>query len=414
MNTSQTEYRRLATNDERFHRQIRYAFTPGAGPWDDEARAELNERIEENRFISRANRGLFAEEAENDAEPLAVAGWYDLQTRIREGYHPVGAVTAVATPPEHRRNGYVRELLLKMLVEFQTEGIAFAALWPFKRSFYRDLGWETGSLYDRVSGKPAQFQSAGADQAGEFIAVSPGDWETLAPILAVHERNRALHVERSAEWWEGRIFQQWGGQDNFGYRWDDNRDEPRAYVIYRFNHDDSRDGRTLRVVEAAWTDPEAYRQLLRFVGDHDSQAEMIECSLPHDPAAQILDLVDDPSGLTVETRPGPMVRVVDVVDALSTVRYPGDDSVILSVSDPLRSENDGTFWLDVTGGVGQCESTDGPPDASLPITALSQLVVGFRGAAMLSAQGVLNADSATIASLEELFPAEQTLLREGF
>jgi predicted acetyltransferase len=185
-------------------------------------------------------------------------------------------------------------------------------------------------------------------------------------------------------------------------------------VIYRFNHDDSRDGRTLRVVEAAWTDPEAYRQLLRFVGDHDSQAEMIECSLPHDPAAQILDLVDDPSGLTVETRPGPMVRVVDVVDALSTVRYPGDDSVILSVSDPLRSENDGTFWLDVTGGVGQCESTDGPPDASLPITALSQLVVGFRGAAMLSAQGVLNADSATIASLEELFPAEQTLLREGF
>jgi len=414
MDDEGTEYRTLPSDDERFHEYVRYAFRPTAGPWDDEAREDLRERVEDDELVTRANRGLFPADAPGDPEPYAVAGWHEFRTRVRGSFHPVGAVTAVATPPEYRRRGYVRALLREMLREFDEEGMPFSVLWPFKRSFYRDLGWETCSLYDEVEGPPAQFQSAGAGPDGEFVPVGPEDWETLDPILAAHESARGLHVDRSDEWWEKRVFQWWGGEDSFGYRWDDRTGEPRAYLVYRFAEGEGDAGRTLRVLESAWTDPEAHRHLLRFVGHHDSQAETVEWYRPHDPEARLLDLVDDPSELTLRTKAGPMVRVVDVAHALSALEYPTDGTVTLAVTDPVLPANDGTFLLAVEEGTGTCEPTDSSPDATLSMRALSQLAIGFRDATFLAETGALTADGGTVASLDALFPEEPTLLREGF
>jgi predicted acetyltransferase len=414
MDDEGTEYRTLPPDDERFHEYVRYAFRPTAGPWDDEAREDLRERVENDELVTRANRGLFPPDAPGDTEPYAVAGWHEFRTRIRGSFHSVGAVTAVATPPEYRRRGHVRALLREMLQEFHEEKMLFSVLWPFKRSFYRDLGWETCSLYDEVAAPSAQFRSAGADPDGEFVPVGPEDWETLDPILATHETDRGLHVDRADEWWERRVFQWWGGEDSFGYRWDDGTGEPRAYLVYRFAEGEGDAGRTLRVLESAWTDLEAHRHLLRFVGDHDSQAQAVEWYQPHDPEARLLDLVDDPSEVTLRTRAGPMVRVVDVGHALSALAYPADRTVTLAVTDPLLPANDGTFLLAVEDGAGTCEPTDASPEATLSMRALSQLAVGFRDATFLAETGSLTADEGTVASLDALFPEEPTLLREGF
>lgn len=416
MDRERTEYRRLPADDETFHEYVRYAFRPTAGPWDDEAREDLRERVEDDELVARENRGLFHADAAGDSDPLAVAGWHTFETRVRGSFHPLGAVTAVATPPENRRRGYVRDLLTEMLEEFREAGMPFSVLWPFKRSFYRDLGWETCSLYDEVEAPPAQFRGAGADPSGEFVPVGPEDWETLAPILAAHEAERGLHVDRTAEWWEKRVFQWWGGEDSFGYRWDDERGESRAYLVYRFADGDGDDGRTLRVLESAWTDPVAHRHLLRFLGDHDSQAETVEWYRPPDPDARLLDLVDDPSEVTVRTKAGPMVRVVDVPHALSVLDYPADGTVTFRVTDSLLPANDGTFRLAVEGGEATCEPADADPEVTLSMRALSQLAVGFRDATTLAETGRLPAaaDSSVVASLDALFPAEPTLLREGF
>lgn len=330
---------------------------PTAGPWDEDA---------------RENRGPF----DDSEEALAVAGFHG----------------------------------------FRTRGMPFSVLWPFERSFYRDLGWETCSLYGEVECPPAQVRGAGAAPTGEFVPVGPKGRETLAPILDAQEAERGLHVDRSAEWWEKRVFQWWGGEDSFGYRWDDESGEPRASLVYRFAEGDGDAGRTLRVLETAWTDLEAYHHLLRFLGDHDSQAETVEWYCPHGPEATLLTLVDDPSEIAVRTKAGPMVRIGDVALALSALDYPADvsESVTLAVSDPFLPDNDGTFRLEVEGGTVRCGPTTVDTDASLPIEALSQLSVGFRDSTFLAETGTLSADEGTVTSLDTLFPAEPTLLREGF
>lgn len=408
-----TEYRPLAEDDEWFHRYVKYAFRPTGGPWSDEDAEELAE----NDRVSRENRGLFVP---GEEAPVTVAGWHDFRTRIRGEYHRVGGVSAVATPPEHRRKRYVREMLSSMLAEFREEDVAVSALWPFKRSFYRRLGWDTCTRYVEVSAPPAQLRTAGADRSGTFRQFETEDWETLEPVLSAHTEGYGLHVDRTGDWWVNRALDSWMGTP-YLYRWDDETGEPRAYLVYRVDEDESgevggAEDRVLRVGELAWADPVAYRQLLRFLGDHDSQVGRVRFYLPDGVRPSLHDLVEDPSELTVETKVGPMVRLVDVAEALGRLSYPESvsEELVVGVSDPLVEDNDGSFALAVEGGRATCEPTAASPDAELDVRHLSQLAVGYRDATSLADAGQLDAPAEVVDRLDTAFPTRPTFLREGF
>jgi predicted acetyltransferase len=411
MDEPTTEYRRLPADDGTFSRYVRYAFRPSAGPWTDEDREELEERLA-RRTVEREVRGLFVPESEPKEEPVTVAAWHDFDLRVRGRAHRIGGVSAVATPPEHRRRGYVRTMLGEMLDELHEEGIAFSALWPFKRSFYRALGWETCSRYAELSGPPEQFRSAAAAPAGSFHRVTGEDWETLAPVLAAHDEGREFHMERTGAWWEHRVFSSWDGPDPYGTRWDDGSGTARGYLVYRVEDGDDR---TLEVRDAAWTDPEAYGQLLRFLGDHDSQVARVKLYTSAAPTPPLLDLVEDPSELTVETKAGPMFRLVDVVAGLEALSYPRvEETIRFEVADPLRERNVGRFELRVSDGEATCTRVEGGVEWSIGVEHLSALVSGYRDAVALSDAGALDVGEGTTERLTALFPPVPTFLREFF
>jgi predicted acetyltransferase len=426
------EYREV--DEATFDRYVRYAFRPTAGPPDEASADEASggddagegtvgegsaddgtdeaEPDEDGPEVERFDRGLYRPGRE---DPVAVAGYHDFRTRVRGEHVRIGGVTLVATPPEHRRQGHVRELMRRMLEELHEEGIHLSALWPFKRSFYRRLGWETGSRYVRIEAPPEQLRSAGADGGGEFHPTAADDWERLVPIHEAHDAGRGLHVDRTEAWWRERVFEGWGS-DPYVYRWEDDGGEPGGYLTYTV--DDGDDGRVLRVYEAAWADGLARRQLLRFLGDHDSQVETVRLPVPFDPAFPTLETVEDPSSVTVEVEAGHAVRLTDVADGLSALAYPegASDALRIEVLDPLVDANDGTFRLSVEGGRAECSPAtgDGDPAVSLGIGRLSQLAVGYRDASAMAAAGDLDAPADAVARLDALFPAEPVWLREGF
>jgi predicted acetyltransferase len=303
----------------------------------------------------------------------------------------------------------------RMLGELGDEGLGFSALWPFKRSFYRRLGWATGSRYLRIEAPPAQLRSAGAGRRGEFGRVHADDWERLVPVHEAHDAGRTLHVDRTEAWWRGRIFEGWRG-DPYVYRWTDEDDDVRGYLTYVV--DDGDDGRELRVYEAAWSDPVARRQLWRFLGDHDSQVETVKVTVPFDPTVPVLEAVDDPSAVTVAVEAGHMVRLTDVAAGLSALAYPPGmtDELAVAVEDPLVDANDRTFALSVADGRAECApaATGGDASVSLGVGRLSQLAVGYRDASTMAAAGHIDAPAEVIERLDALFPAEPVWLREGF
>ena len=407
------EYREV--DDETFDRYVRYAFRPTEGPSDPDEE-DPDDAGTDDHEVERARRGLYRPDvADPDPNPVAVAGYHDFRARLRGAYHRLGGVTAVATPPEHRRRGHVRELLGRMLGELYDEEVRFSALWPFKRSFYRRLGWETGSRYLRVEAPPEQLRAAGAERAGEFRPTAAEEWERLVPVHEAHDAGRGLHVDRTEAWWRARIFEGWRG-DPYVYRWEDDRGEPRAYLAYVIEDGDGDGGRELRVAEASWADPVARRQLLRFLGDHDSQVETVRFTAPFDPEVGILDAVEDPSSVTVEVEAGHMVRLVDVAGCLSALAYPRgvSDELAVGVRDPLVDANDRPFRLSVADGRGECSPAERDADVSLGVGRLSQLAVGYCDASAMARAGRLDAPAGVVERLDAVFPERPVWLREGF
>ncbi|PSQ10488.1 hypothetical protein BRC93_09115 [Halobacteriales archaeon QS_5_70_15] len=354
------EYREV--DDETFDRYVRYAFHPTAEPAGDgstvedpsEGEGSATDGAEAGPEVERFDRGLYRPDSD---DPVAVAGWHDFRARIRGEYHRLGGVALVATPPEHRRRGHVRELNRRMVGELGAEGVGLSALWPFKRSFYRRLGWETGSRYLRIEAPPAQLRTAGVDRTDEFDPRMPRS------VRGWSQATR--HTTRDA------------GSTSIGPRCGGAGGSSRAGVTTPT----STAGRTT-AARPARTSPTRSRTA-GTTGGSSASARRRERTRPP------VDSCGGSSATTARRSVGHAVRLTDVAAGLSALAYPegATDEVVIAAEDPLVDANDRAFALEVEDGRAECAAAGGA-DASVShgVGRLSQLAVGYRDAsAMVSA-----------------------------
>jgi predicted acetyltransferase len=398
------EYRPLPDNDagdELFARYVQYAFAPDRGPGVD--------RDEDDEDPPRIRRGLYP--AGGD-EPVTICASYDFTLRVRDAWLSAGGVSAVATPPEHRRQGHVERLLHELCREHREEGTPLAVLWPFKHPFYAQFGWATGSRYLEWSCEPSALRAAAA-HTGTWEQVDGDAWATLDAVHKQASANRTLALDRSEAWWRHRQLTGWR-DDPYVYLWRDADTTARAYVAYRIEGDWG--DRTFRVgSNHGAVDDEAFRHLLGFLANHDSQVSEVRFRTAVDCPLQ--EMVADPGDLDCELQTGPMVRILDVPAVLEALSYPADARLTLGVTDPLLGELAGTYELTVHGGSAHVVAVGDEPadaDATLGVGTLSQLVVGYRVADELATTGDLRADDATVRTLDALFPKRTPYLQEGF
>ncbi|WP_247000429.1 GNAT family N-acetyltransferase [Halosolutus gelatinilyticus] len=388
-----------------FHEYVGYAFNPEDGPPEYDP-----DDVPDVMKLGGA-RGLYGDDAPPDADPLCVCRHYWFDTQVRGAVHPTPGLSMVASPPEHRRDGHVRRMLAASLEEYRERGARFSVLWPFRYRFYRRYGWDTCNQRATYECDPEalSFAANAIGDAGAYRKIETDDYERLVPVYESHAADYALSIDRDADWWRHRIFFGWE-KDPFGYAWERD-DEVRGYLLYDIDGDWS--DRTMRVRELAFVDREAYLALLAFCYNHDSQVSTVKLGAPAD--SSLLDLAPDPDEIDREVETGPMVRIVDVADALASLSYPEIDArVTIAVEDEFVDWNDGVFALDAADGAATCRRADADPDARIDVAALAQLAVGYRSAPALEWAGRLDADAETTAALDRLFPETPVYLRDGF
>lgn len=383
--------------DDEFDALLRYAFSIEDGPVPDDYerdRPELGER-----------RGLF-----DGDDLLSVCRHYFFTARVRGEWSDLAGLSAVATPPEHRRRGYVRRMLAESLREYRDRDVHFSALWPFQHSFYRKFGWATSNRRARCECPPDALSFAAAADAGRFRRLTADDHDVVEPVHRVHREGVELTIDRTEDWWCHRVFE--GREtDPYAYAWE--RDgEVRGYLVYGV---DDGDEPTLEVHERAFLDAEADEHLLAFLHDHDSQVDRVR--IPELAAAPLLDRVEEPQAIECTVEPGPMFRLVDVPTALDALSSPTErtGSVVFEVSDPLADWNDGQFVLSASSDGVTCDATDADPDVTVDVGTLSQLYVGYHSVAdarRLDSLSLLNDDATAL--LRSLFPPRTVGLRDFF
>ncbi|ELY69264.1 GNAT family N-acetyltransferase [Natrinema versiforme] len=408
------DYRPIPDERDVFHEYRSYAFRPEEGvPAYDPADHETP------RDTLGSRRGVYEDGAADDAEPRSVCRHYWIEARVRDEGHRTAGLASVATPPEYRRRGYVRQLLARSLAEYRDHDVRFSVLWPFRYRFYRQYGWDTGTQIVTHECDPSVL-SVAADavdrDAGSFRRLEADEYDALESAYETYADRYSLALERDEEWWRHRVF---AGheRDPFVYAYE--RDgRVQGYLVYTM---DGTDGdRTMVVSELVAVDHEAVVALLSFCYDHESQVQRVRLRVPE--AVPIRAIAREPDRIETTVENGPMVRVVDVAETLSALAYPDREATVtLAVEDSLAEWNDGTFRLAVSDGRAECRrlgdrtTPESSADVRLDIGALSQLVVGFRSASALERTGRLEAaESASLETMSTLFPETAVALTDRF
>jgi predicted acetyltransferase len=326
-------------------------------------------------------------------------------------------VSAVASPPEARRQGLVADLLVNLHRELRDDSVAFAALWPVEYPFYRRLGYERICDYARIVVAPDALTSACPDPAGSYERLDADDWPRL-DVVYDEWAAEEFRLDRSEDWWRLRVFQSWD-TDPYVYGWTDGDrgGDLRGYVVFAITDADDAEGKTMAVSEFAHADREARGNLLRFCRNHDSQVERVRFTGPAE--ARLFDDIEDPRAAETMVRPGPMARVVDVERALETVEFPpdADGSLTLDVTDETCAWNTDTFRLCVADGRGVVDRAPGTATAaaSLDIGSLSRLVIGSHAVDSLIELGGVTVEDAEVGdALATAFPPTDPFFRERF
>ncbi|QSW98596.1 GNAT family N-acetyltransferase [Haloterrigena alkaliphila] len=416
------DYRPIPDERDVFHEYRSYAFRPEEGVPEYDP-----EEHETPRATLGSRRGLYATEGADDEEPRCVCRHYWLESRVRGDVHRTAGLASVATPPEYRRRGHVRQLLARSLGEYRDHDVRFSVLWPFRYRFYRQYGWDTANRIVTHECEPSvlSFATGALDASGTGTGtetertIAPqleaDEYERLESAYAAHADRYGLALERDADWWRHRVF---GGGDRDPFVYAVERDgRIEGYLVYAM--DGGMGDRTMGVSELVFTDREALLALLAFCYRHESQVQRVRFRIPAD--VPLRDLARDPDEIETTISDGPMVRIVDLAATLSALSYPERDATLtIGVEDPLVDWNEGTFALEVADGTASCERTRGSPDSddvdvSLEIGALSQLVVGCRSARALERTGCLEAaESTVLEDLSALFPETEVYLGEFF
>lgn len=386
---------------------VHYAFSPDKTEEDWRA---LVDALPPMPFM--AKRGYF-----HGDRLVSACGLLPMRLRHRGKLLPAGGITEVATPPEYRRKGYCRDMLCALLHEMKDRGLSTSVLWPFSSAFYETLGWapcaETSGFTFRVEDMRKLTEGFARDSRGrgEFVKASEEDIETLNQVYSTWAEQYDLTVDRDPDWWRSIILAQWGRASHF-YLYRDSSGEPAGYVGYLIK-DRGNWERTLRLIDMAYRDLDAYKALLHFLFIHDSQVIEYHVEVPAgDP---LFDL--HVTGKVRRYR-GVMFRIVDAERALRALEMSAlpRGSLVIELEDPFLGCNDGLFQVTTGEGEPGVERVrGGDPDVSMSVNALAQLYSGYRTPEQLAGAESLRSNSAdSLHLLSRVFPRRETALVEEF
>jgi predicted acetyltransferase len=337
---------------------------------------------------------------------------YPFHALVRGRRIPVTGVGSVAVSPEHRRRGIGDALMRAALREMRAGGVPFSALYPFRASWYRRLGWGMSELVHQFAVAAADLPDS--DEARRVRRLMTPDRARVQAIYAHAITTGHFALERSEAWWEQRL---WGYPGEWLVY------EPRRGVIegYLYYEPDSTKGPfklALSVMEIVALTPAAHRGLIGHLASLADQVEELHIATRADhvwPA-----LLRDPHNLqpgseigafrdTGNLAHGALLRVVDVPKALEAIPVAtlARGELELDLEDPVLAVNT-RAWRMRSDGVGRLEVAParrraGGPRARVPVETLASLVSGALSARSAADSGLIDASPGAVELLDAWF-----------
>ena len=355
----------------------RYAYTE----WSDQpVKDEELESIVIDEIL-----GLF-----DKGQLLSSVRIHDFQQSIRGVLKDCGGIAGVATYPEARTKGFVRQLMQASYKQMHERGQSVSMLDPFKQSFYEKFGYVAANAAYVVQAPIKNLRSKSDGKKSS-------DW-TIERLRAVEEKDTLLKFIREVgpAKYHGYIIFKTIPDGLWKQRVKDSlvvfvRQKGKIQAASRYRIRGERiKGRwqaRLMVFDALWRTREARDQLFNFFIRHKDQIDDI---IIHAPFETKVDHWFKDVRLKVERKTPWMVRIVDVIKAIENLPGEGEDVITLEITDPDCPWNNGIFSLQSQKGKLSLMKSSGHPTVKASIQALSSLIYGTQPIEELEYHGLIS------------------------
>src|SRR5699024_1585983 len=352
------------------------------------------------------------EEKQAEAKRHTVWGYMD-EDRIAAKLHLIpltcfiggkqfemGGISSVATWPEYRRKGMVKQLLLHALHAMKQSGQTLSFLHPFSFSFYRKFGWE--HVFNLKHYSIPMDKMKGSWSGKGYVRRSSLDIHTLNSIYTDYAKQFSGTLVRDEKWWNQRVFKAMG-QLAIAYN---ESNEAEGYIHYQVKDN------VLEVNELVYCNVNGLKLLLEFIANHDSMADTIKMNVPE--SDMLSELMNEPT-FKQQIKPYFMARVVDVLSFLE--KYPFNvvapqESITIFVEDEFFPENEGVYELRHDGNgvaVTQMKSKGNNQEMiRCSIQQFTKMFIGYKRPIDLLELGFIEGSEAEVKRLETWIPQKQT------
>ncbi|HGH7177678.1 TPA: GNAT family N-acetyltransferase [Bacillus wiedmannii] len=313
----------------------------------------------------------------------------------------MGGVAGVATYPEYRRSGYVKELLQHSLQTMKKDGYTVSMLHPFAVAFYRKYGWELCAdllvchmtksdlvMKKQVNGTVKRFNKENHPEEVEKI------YETFAA------RFSGMLV-RDEKWWLQAVYHDL----TLAIYYDENK-KAAGYMLYKIEN------YKMTVEEFIPLHNEARNGLWNFICQHDSMIKELEMTVSEN--EPLLYTLQEPR-VKAEIKPYFMGRIVDVEQFLKQYELNWNNvqqEVILHITDSFAP------WNNVTVRLANHEITiiEEIKDKGirLDINALSTIMFGYKRPLQLNELGLISGSEEEIRAFENIVPVRKAFIYDFF
>ncbi|KGZ67966.1 enhanced intracellular survival protein Eis [Bacillus anthracis] len=313
----------------------------------------------------------------------------------------MGGVAGVATYPEYRRSGYVKELLQHSLQTMKKDGYTVLMLHPFAVSFYRKYGWELCAnllvchmtksdlvMKKQVNGTVKRFNKESHPEEVEKL------YETFAELFSGM-------LVRNEKWWSQAVYDDL----TLAIYYDENQ-TAAGYMLYKIEN------YKMTVEEFVPLHNEARNGLWNFICQHDSMIKDLEMTVSEN--EPLLYTLQEPRVKT-EIKPYFMGRIVDVEQFLKQYELNWNNvqqEVILHITDSFAQ------WNNITVRIANHEITiiEEPIDKGikLDINALSTILFGYRRPLELNELELISGSEEEIRAFESVVPVRKPFIYDFF
>lgn len=291
----------------------------------------------------------------------------------------MAGIGGVATLPQYRRMGGIRECFRAALPELYARGYDFSYLYPFSTAYYRKFGYESCvQKYGwsvNLSLLPS-LQAGGSFVLAEKNCPMTAEIQFLDQLWESRFNMMVLHGPEAYRWTEEVDP---AAKQEFTYVCFDSENRPNAYTTFHLANEP--DGRNLVCSRFCFAYKTGFYSLMGLFKSLSTDHACVKFQTPAIPALQYLLPEWSLGAVKWELlHNAGMVRVVNVRRVLEKARYLGSGGIRLQINDPQIPENNGCFHVVFAGGKAiSVEANAADADAVLTISTFSALIAGVCG-----------------------------------